>query len=193
MQYIIGLGNPGSRYKGSRHNVGFEVVDAVASRLRLVLREGKGDYLIAEGSFDGGDVVLIKPLTYMNGSGSAVLDVRERFDAPLEQLLLVCDDFQLPLGMLRLRTTGSDGGHNGLYSVIYHLQSESFPRLRCGIASASVPGDKSLMAEFVLEQFTKEEQPAATAMINKAADACLFLLQHGLTKTMNAFNTKQTT
>lgn len=192
MHCIIGLGNPGSRYEGTRHNIGFEVVDRIAHELRLNFKAGKGEHLIAQGSFGDIQRALIKPLTYMNESGTAVSDVREMFDIRLEELLIVCDDFQLPLGQLRLRPNGSDGGHNGLYSVIYQLQSDQFPRLRCGIASATMPQDKSLMADFVLETFTKEELPAVKDMIERATEASLSVIRDGLTKAMNVYNTKQT-
>jgi len=139
MVCIIGLGNPEKRYEGTRHNLGFEVLDCLAERLRTPFKEGKGEYLLASGEVGDVSVGLVKPLTFMNESGVAVADVAERFEVPLDQLIVVCDDFQLPLGHLRVRQKGSDGGHNGLYSIIYHLQSDLFPRIRCGIASPSMP------------------------------------------------------
>ncbi len=190
MHCIVGLGNPGSQYEGTRHNLGYEVVDEIAQALKLRFKEDAGEYLLASGTVDDHPLSLIKPLTYMNESGSAVLDVRERYEIPIEHLLVVCDDFQLPLGRLRLRPRGSDGGHNGLYSIIYHLQSEQFPRLRCGIASASTPKDKSLMAMYVLEPFTRQELPEVKAMKQRAKEACLTFVQSGLTTAMNLFNSK---
>ena len=165
MFFVIGLGNPERRYTGTRHNVGFEVVDSIAQELRMQLKPGRGEFLIAQGSFRDHLLVLVKPQTYMNESGLAVMEIQDHFGAKNEDLLVVCDDFQLPLGHLRLRLRGSDGGHNGLYSIIYHLQSEDFPRLRCGIASATMPTDKDLMAEFVLSRFTSEELPLVNEMI----------------------------
>jgi PTH1 family peptidyl-tRNA hydrolase len=190
MHCIVGLGNPGSQYEGTRHNLGFDVADEIANALHLRFKAGKGEYLLATGTVDDRPLILIKPLTYMNESGSAVLDVQEEYKIPIERLLIVCDDFQLPLGQLRLRPRGSDGGHNGLYSIIYHLQSDQFPRLRCGIASASTPKDKSLMATYVLEPFTREELPAVEAMKRRAKEACLTFVQRGLTPAMNLFNSK---
>jgi PTH1 family peptidyl-tRNA hydrolase len=128
----------------------------------------------------------------MNDSGVAVADVAQRFEVPLDQLIVVCDDFQLPLGQLRVRLKGSDGGHNGLYSVIYHLQSDLFPRIRCGIASPSMPKEKDRMADFVLEGFEPAEMPIVREMIGKAADASLLAIQRGLTAAMNEFNKKVT-
>ncbi|MGH2568737.1 MAG: aminoacyl-tRNA hydrolase, partial [Bacteroidota bacterium] len=120
--FFIGLGNPGSQYDGTRHNIGFDVVDSLAGALKIRFKPGTGEYLEARGFFGDTEVGLAKPLTYMNNSGSAVMEIQERYHLPLDRLLIICDDFWLPLGTLRLRTKGSDGGHNGLYSIIYHLQ-----------------------------------------------------------------------
>lgn len=190
MLSIVGLGNPGSRYEGSRHNLGFEVVDDVARACNAAFKPGRGEYLVAETRLDGTTFLLVKPLTYMNESGSAVLDIQSRYDVRIDEFLIVCDDFQLPLGYLRVRAGGSDGGHNGLYSIIYHLQSDSFPRLRCGIASQAIPDEQSLMARFVLEPFAPDERPAVKIMVQRAKDACLCVVREGLQQAMNQFNTK---
>jgi PTH1 family peptidyl-tRNA hydrolase len=192
MVCIIGLGNPERRYEGTRHNLGFDVLDCLADRLRTPFKEGKGEYLLASCEVGEAPVKLVKPMTYMNDSGVAVADVAQRFEVPLDQLIVVCDDFQLPLGQLRVRLKGSDGGHNGLYSVIYHLQSDLFPRIRCGIASPSMPKEKDRMADFVLEGFEPAEMPIVREMIGKAADASLLAIQRGLTAAMNEFNKKVT-
>ncbi|MBI4428157.1 MAG: aminoacyl-tRNA hydrolase [Ignavibacteriales bacterium] len=188
MFFLVGLGNPGSEYFGTRHNFGFEVVDNIGLQLRLRWKEGKGDYLFAVGSLKGVEFCVAKPLTYMNNSGEAVADIVSRFAVPLGNLLIVCDDFQLPLGVLRMRPDGSDGGHNGLYSIIYQLQTDQFPRLRCGIGSPTMPADKELMSRFVLEQFEPAELAQAKEMANRAKDACLSFIEHGIDKTMNQFN-----
>jgi len=188
MQFIIGLGNPENWYEGTRHNVGFAVVNRLAEYLNIGFRPGRGEFLLAKGVYQGHPLVLAKPLTYMNESGIAAAEIREQFDAALNELLVVCDDFQLPLGRLRLRLSGSGGGHNGLYSIIYHLQSEDFPRLRCGIASAIMPKEKTSMAEFVLDRFADDERPVASDMLNRAKDACLSIVFDGLEKTMSKIN-----
>ena len=190
MFFVIGLGNPEKRYIGTRHNIGFDVVDCLAQELRMQFKPGRGEFLIAQGSFRDQQVSLVKPLTFMNESGVAVMEIRDQFEATNDELLVVCDDFQLPIGKLRLRLRGSDGGHNGLYSIIYHLQSDEFPRLRCGIASPAMPTDKNLMADFVLARFTAEELPVVDEMTNQAKDACLLALTDGVTKAMNVFNKK---
>jgi len=189
---IMGLGNPEKRYEETRHNLGFDVVECLAERLRLPFKDGKGEYRAARGEAAGSPVVLIKPMTYMNESGVAAVEACEQYEIPLERLFVICDDFQLPLGNLRLRLKGSDGGHNGLYSVIYHLQSDCFPRLRCGIASPSMPKEKDRMAEFVLDRFETDELLIVRQMIEKAADASLLAIQRGLTAAMNEFNKKVT-
>ena len=188
MHYLVGLGNPGQEYQYTRHNIGFDILDAVAERLKAHYKPGKGDFEIGFGSFKNSELALVKPLTYMNNSGEAILDIRNRYDVPLERFLVLCDDFQLPLGQLRLRPEGSDGGHNGLYSIIYHLKSTSFPRLRCGIASEHLPTDKRLMAQYVLEPFGQDERAAVRSMVHRAAEASLSFVTDGIQKTMNQFN-----
>jgi peptidyl-tRNA hydrolase, PTH1 family len=190
MVVIIGLGNPGKQYAHTRHNVGFRVVDALADRLKCAFRPGKGEFVAATGSLNDDTIVLAKPVTSMNESGIAVKDIVDRFEVALESILVVVDDFQIPLGSLRLRPSGSDGGHNGLYSIIYHLQSETFPRLRCGIGSARMPAEKSFMADFVLTKFTADEETIFAEMVDRAADACLSFAGDGIDKTMSLFNRK---
>lgn len=188
MLFIVGLGNPGDEYANTRHNLGFDVVDGIAREIEARFQEGKGDYLVAFGSFKNREIGLAKPLTYMNNSGEAVSDVIDRFVVPLDQLLIVCDDFQLPLGTLRLRPGGSDGGHNGLASIIFQLQTDEFPRLRCGIGVETMPKDKSVMSGFVLEQFSAFERPIVNTMKTRAKDACKSFIEHGIDKTMNVYN-----
>jgi PTH1 family peptidyl-tRNA hydrolase len=188
MQWIIGLGNPGKRYEGTRHNVGFAVVERLADELHAPLRAGRGEFLWAQGEYRDRQLGLVKPMTFMNESGIAAAEIGEQFKVTLGDLLVVCDDFQLPLGRLRLRPSGSDGGHNGLYSIIYHLQSEDFARLRCGIGSEHAPKEKSSMAEFVLDPFAEDERPAADQMVQQAKEACLSVVVDGVEKTMNMIN-----
>jgi len=187
---LVGLGNPGGDYTGTRHNLGFEVIDLLAKRLRTGFRPGKGQFVFGSSSFQSNEIVLVKPTTYMNNSGEAILDIRDRYDVPLDRFLIICDDFQLPLGQLRLRADGSDGGHNGLSSVIYHLKSNSFPRLRCGIASEHMPSDKGLMAAYVLTPFTHAERPHADEMVSRASEASLAFVVSGIAHAMNQFNQK---
>ncbi len=185
---IVGLGNPGSQYEGTRHNLGFDIVDHLALHLKITFKAGSGEYYVAGGQVDDVRVILLKPVTYMNNSGEAVGDAADRFDVPPSHILVVCDDFQLPIGTLRLRTGGSDGGHNGLYSVIYHLQTEAFPRLRCGIAGDSLPEEKALRSTYVLEPFAENERRMVNHMIARASEAALFTVTNGIDEAMNRFN-----
>lgn len=188
MYFIVGLGNPGFEYEETRHNVGFRVIDGLAERLGSKLFAGRGDYLIGFTTYHGKKVGLVKPTTYMNNSGLAVLDLIERFKASNENILVVCDDLDLPLGTIRLRQRGSDGGHNGLYSIIYHIQKQNFPRLRCGIAGPTLPKNKTERAQYVLSVFETEELPIVNEMILKARSACLTFISEGISMAMNKYN-----
>lgn len=185
---VVGLGNPGSEYEHTRHNVGFRVVDTLCERFRWQLQPGRGDYLEARGNLGGGKLLLIKPMTYMNNSGQAVKELMENSGTHLSEVLVVYDDLALPLGTLRARSKGSDGGHNGVYSIIYHLNSNEFPRIRCGIRTETMP-PKEAMAGFVLSPFDKGEMPLAAEMIQRAADAVAEFVTSGIARTMNRFNT----
>lgn len=185
---VVGLGNPGSEYDQTRHNVGFLVVDALCKRLQWQLRRGKGNHVEAAGHVKGKKLLLIKPMTYMNNSGQTVRDLVEEVGAHLSKVLVVYDDLALPLGTLRVRSKGSDGGHNGVYSIIYHLNSNEFPRIRCGIRKEVMP-TKHEMAGFVLSPFDREERLVVADMIARAADAVLEFVTSGIARTMNKYNT----
>ncbi len=189
MVLVVGLGNPGRTYERTRHNVGFMVVDALAEEWRTVFHPGRGEFWLAECSLNQRDVILLKPTTFMNESGIAVAEAVGQFACTPDEILAVCDDFQLPLGTLRLRPQGSDGGHNGLASVIYHLQTDAFPRLRCGIGTPATPADGSAKAGFVLEPFTADELPDVRDMVLRARDACTSTITDGLSLAMSRFNT----
>ncbi|MDZ7360281.1 MAG: aminoacyl-tRNA hydrolase [candidate division KSB1 bacterium] len=179
---IVGLGNPGPRYANTRHNVGFKVVERLAERLQLSFRPGKGDYLLASGA----TILLMKPLTFMNNSGLAVRHAADDFGLECSRILIVLDDHQLPLGKLRLRTSGSDGGHNGLASVIQHLGTQEIPRLRLGIGAEFAKGE---MADYVLSAFSKEEQKRLPEIYDRAVEAALSFINDGVQQAMNKFNT----
>jgi len=184
---IVGLGNVGREYEETRHNVGFMIVDEISSRLKKKFSPGKGEYYQSEISQAGEEVVLIKPTTFMNDSGIAVKDAVDRFGILLEDLLVVYDDFNIPLTKLRLRKGGSDGGHNGVYSIIYHLSDDGFPRLRCGIGTDKVVPGKD-MVDFVLSKFGAEEIPGVSRMVKNAADAAFVFINEGIETAMNRFN-----
>ncbi|MGA7161542.1 MAG: aminoacyl-tRNA hydrolase [Bacteroidota bacterium] len=189
-QCVVGLGNPGRRYATTRHNVGFNVVASLSLFMRSSMREGRGDFLFSECALERHRFLLATPSTYMNESGTALHQIMEQFNLAVSDLLIVVDDFQLPLGTLRIRENGSDGGHNGLASVVYHLQTENIRRLRVGIAGASCPVEerKELMAAYVLSPFDKGEAQQAAIMITHARDAVLSAITHGIQFAMNNFN-----
>ena len=163
------------------------VVDELCRRLGVRLRPGRGDFWYAAAGEEDGAIVLVEPVTYMNGSGTAVLEAVQQFALPLSDVVVVVDDFALPLGTLRIRPGGSDGGHNGLASIIYNLQSDQFARVRCGIRKESMP-PKELAADFVLSPFDPEEMAAVTSMTGRAADAVEEIHRSGLERAMGLFN-----
>ena len=185
MYVIAGLGNPGENYRNTRHNLGFRVVDQLAGTLGISFSGGKGPYLQARGDYGAKEILLVKPLTFMNLSGQALFNVLERFPVPLSQLLVICDDFNLPLGRIRLRPGGSDGGHRGLASIIYSLGSEDFPRLRLGIDGERVTANHQ---DFVLSPFKTQEEEAVGSLIDRAAEAVLCFLKEGTQKAMSLYN-----
>ena len=154
MRVILGIGNPGSKYSGTRHNIGFDIIDHLAEKWKLEFSTSKKDYYFTGGNINASRFMLVKPSTYVNLSGIAAEQVIGEYEIGLEDLLIVCDDINLGLGKIRLRTSGGDGGHNGIVSLIYNLESDQFPRLRFGIGSDFENG---LMSDYVLEKFSKDE------------------------------------
>ena len=180
---VLGLGNPGERYRGTRHNLGFRVVRELAGRLNLRVDRVECNALV--GATD--DLLLAMPQTYMNRSGYAARCLVERHEIEAENLLVVYDDVELPLGRLRLRKGGGPGGHRGMESVIHNLKTEQVPRLRLGIRPEGASGPDDLV-EFVLEPFQADERPAVAALIERAAEACRAWLELDIETVMNRFN-----
>jgi PTH1 family peptidyl-tRNA hydrolase len=184
MKMVAGLGNPGSKYRGTRHNVGFEVLDTVASRHRLAFDSAPAEALMARWRNPDGDVLLVKPLTFMNGSGQAIGELLRYFKIAQDDLLVVVDEVQLPLGRLRARARGSAGGHNGLKSVIAQI-GQDFARLRLGVGRGD---DRRDLADHVLARFDMDEADEAERMTVRAADAAEMFVTDGIASVMNAFN-----
>lgn len=185
MYAIVGLGNPGRRYQRSRHNVGFRVIDELSSRLNIGLMAGGEDYCFGAGSYQQAGFFIVKPLTYMNSSGIAVAQIVEEHSLPLGHLLVVCDDCNLPLGKIRIRRSGNDGGHKGLASIIDRLCTEAFPRLRVGTGRPP-PGVE--LIDYVLGEFSAEEEVVIREAVLRATEAVLCILSDGLEQAMNAYN-----
>jgi PTH1 family peptidyl-tRNA hydrolase len=190
MKCVIGLGNPGEQYGATRHNVGLRVVDSLATLLAVDLQKGRGDFRFARCTDRGDCFLIVAPLTFMNESGRAVEQAMRQFNLSSSDIMIVYDDFQLPLGTLRIRKEGTDGGHNGLASITYHLQTENIPRLRVGIAGKNCPTEnkKELMARYVLSEFDNDELTKAEEMIGHARTATLSWVHKGIGHAMNNYN-----
>lgn len=187
MKLVVGLGNPGTRYRGTLHNIGFDVVDELARRHAVSFGAAPGDALIARIRTVGLDVVLVKPLTFMNASGRAVGDLQRFFKVDFGDLLIVADDVNLPLGQLRIRTGGSAGGHNGLKSIIEQLGTTAVPRLRVGVGRGDPRRD---LASHVLARASVDESERLKAAAALAADAVETTVAEGIAQAMNRFNNK---
>jgi len=189
MKIVVGIGNPGTGYARTRHNIGFRVLDEVALRAdaRCSKRRFRGK--LGQMKVGGEQVLLLKPQTYVNESGLSVAAAVRWYDCGLPDVLVVCDDFELPLGVIRIRRSGSAGGHNGLASVIQWLGGEGFPRMRLGIGGEGV----SYGRQFVLSPFRAEEKETAEEMVSRAADAVSVWMRDGIERCMNEFNGKPVT
>lgn len=182
---IVGLGNPGAEYAGTRHNVGFEVIDALAERTGVGLESGRHRALCGWGSHRGYPFGLAKPLTYVNRSGQAVRGLLNEHQLEPNELLVIVDDLHLDLGTIRLRPKGGSGGHNGLEDIAEGLGTTAFPRLRIGIGQDFARGQQ---VDYVLSPFAPDEREVMDAAVKRASDAALAFVVEGVTTAMNRFN-----
>ena len=183
---VVGLGNPGDKYENTRHNVGFLTVDELAERARVPVQRLKHRALTNTVELGGARVLLMKPVTYMNLSGEAVGEAARFYKIPPERVLVISDDVSLPIGKLRIRKGGSAGGHNGLKSIIQHLGTDQFPRVRMGVGQKPHP-DYDL-ADWVLGKFQGEDKKVMDEAVKRAADAVECILKEGADRAMNRFN-----
>lgn len=183
IQTVIGLGNPGEEYKRTRHNLGYRVVDELAQRWGTAIRMRGRHFVYAEATLEERPILLAKPTRYMNRSGLAWLELAERFNIAIEQTVVVCDDLNLTLGRLRIRSKGSDGGHNGLASILEAAGTECIPRLRLGIGEPV--GD---WVDFVLSPFEADERLLVERIVSVAADAVQITITKGIVCAMDQFN-----
>ncbi|MBN1870170.1 MAG: aminoacyl-tRNA hydrolase [Candidatus Omnitrophica bacterium] len=189
MRLIVGLGNPGKDYEHTRHNLGFLVVRRLAEKLRLKFsRSSLTKGMTAKGVFEGETLWLLAPLTYVNDSGVAVSQFMSKKDLSSDDILVVCDDFHLDFEQIRLRARGSDGGHNGLSSVIQHLGTEEFARLRMGIGC---PPDSRDTVDYVLGEFKKTEEARLKGFVDEAVSCCLIWLRQGINAAMGRHNRRK--
>ncbi|CAN5640969.1 aminoacyl-tRNA hydrolase [soil metagenome] len=191
MKLIFGLGNPGAKYELTRHNIGFIIIDLFAQKHQADFKPGKGDWYEAAIKINDEDVRLIKPTTYMNNSGVAVKEITDKLNdeanSRIKDVLIVYDDIYLKLGTIRLRGSGSDGGHNGIKSINYHLNTDEYPRMRVGIGTEKeVP--KEDMIDFVLGKFSSDEIETIKKMMPVYFDCLKSFTETSLLNTMNSFN-----
>ena len=183
---VVGLGNPGDKFENTRHNIGFMVADRLAEELRIPVQKLKFKALTNTAELGGQKLLLMKPVTFMNLSGEAVRPAADFYKVPPDHILVISDDTALPAGKLRIRKNGSAGGHNGLKSIIQHLGTDQFPRLRIGVGEKPHPDYD--MADWVLGKFQGEDKKAIDAAVKRACDAVECILSQGLDKGMNRFN-----
>lgn len=185
MHVIVGIGNPGSKYKSNRHNVGFQFLDYFAEKKSLNFKASKYNYFYSEGEFSDKPFVLVKPDTYVNLSGSAVLNCAKYYSVDLKDILVVVDDINLDIATIRIRKSGGDGGHNGLNSIIYHLNSNEFPRLRIGIGNNFSKGS---LPDYVLSDFNKDEQMKLKTAFDLSSQLSVSFVDNGFGQMLNTFS-----
>ena len=182
---IVGLGNPGEKYARTRHNLGFLALDLLAERQKLKVNRIKYKALVAETEFGGARCLLMKPQTYMNLSGEAVREAAQFYKIPADHVLVIYDDVSLPVGKLRVRPSGSAGGHNGIKNIIAHLGTQDFPRIKIGTGA---PGEGGDMIDWVIGVPSQAERKVLVESFEKAIQAAECIIEHGCQKAMNDFN-----
>ena len=186
MYLIAGLGNPDKKYEATRHNIGFETIDLLAHKTGIKLSKLKHKAVWGDGIIGGEKVIIAKPQTYMNLSGESIRDIASFYKIPPENIIIVCDDINIELGRVRIRPKGSDGGHNGLKSIIYQLASDEFVRIRMGVGAPK--GEHYNLADYVLGRFSKEEIEILTPTANRVTEAIEAIIREGVSSAMNKYN-----
>ncbi len=186
MYLIAGLGNPEKKYEATRHNIGFETIDLFVHKTGIKLNKIKHKAVFGDGIVAGEKVIVAKPQTYMNLSGESIRDIVNFYKIPVENVIIVCDDINIELGRIRIRPKGSDGGHNGLKSIIYQLGNDNFVRIRMGVGAPK--GEHYNLADYVLGRFSKEEVEILTPTANRVVDAIETIIKNGVSDAMNKFN-----
>ena len=183
---IAGLGNPGKEYEKTRHNVGFIALDYLAEKMNIKMGKLKFKAIMGEGFIAGSKCILLKPQTYMNLSGESIRDAAEFYKVPPENIIVIYDDVALEPGKVRIRPSGSAGGHNGMKSIIYLLNSDKFPRVRFGVGAPSHD-----MVNHVLGHFNEEDGVSVTRAIKKSDEIIETIIRHGISEAMNRYNNKE--
>ncbi len=188
MFVILGIGNPGKKYDGTRHNIGFIAMDYMSAYYGIKINKIKHKALIGEGTIGGEKVILVKPQTYVNLSGESLREILAYYKIPVENVIVIHDDVSLDCGKLRIRKKGSDGGHNGLKSIIYQLKSDEFARIKIGVGAPPAGYD---MADWVLGHFSKEETSHLSKLVDCVVEEVVpKIMQNGAESAMNQFNGK---
>ena len=182
----MGLGNPGKEYERTRHNAGWRAIDLLAQKLGCKIDKAKFQGLYGQTTYHGGKLLLLKPLTYMNLSGRSVLQLSAYFQIPPQRIIVLFDDISLEPGRLRIRADGSAGGHNGIKSIIAEVGSQDFPRVKIGVGAKAHPEQD--LADWVLSAFSASEEKALTSALERAADAALCIIEHGVPEAANRYN-----
>ena len=183
MFLIVGLGNPGSQYEDTRHNIGFKVIDNIAKEYNIEINRQKFKGMCGEGFINGEKVILLKPTTYMNLSGESIREVLDFYKLSNEDVLVIYDDISLDVGRLRIREKGSAGGHNGIKSIIAHLRTDIFPRIKVGVGQPDVD-----LVNYVLGKFTKEEMEVLSESIDASTKAAKEIISSDVKTAMNIYN-----
>lgn len=187
MYIIAGLGNPTREYEATRHNIGFDAITRISDDYGIPLNMKKHKAICGTGYIEGQKVILAQPQTYMNLSGESIRELSDFYKVPAENIIIIYDDICLDVGQLRVRAKGSAGGHNGIKSIISHLGTQEFPRIRVGVGNKPDGWD---LADYVLGRFPKEEQPIVRFALERASKACTDLIVQGMEYTMNQYNRK---
>ena len=188
MKIIVGLGNPEKKYENTRHNIGFAAIDYIAEKVGININTGKYKALIGSGYIEGEKVLLAKPQTYMNLSGESLRPIMDFYKLEPEDFLIIFDDIDLDVGRLRIRRKGSAGGHNGIKSIISHLGSMEFPRIKIGVGAKPKGYD---LADYVLGHFSKEDQAILSERMDDVCDAAKLIVSGDITEAMNRHNNKK--
>ncbi len=183
---IVGLGNPGKQYERTRHNCGFRAMDILAQKLGCKVDKGKFQGLYGQTTYAGNKLFLLKPQTFMNLSGRSVLQLSAYYSIPPQRIIVLFDDISLNVGRLRTRSDGSAGGHNGIKSIISELGSQDFPRVKIGVGGK--PHEDADLTDWVLSVFSSNEEKALESALERAADAALCIIDHGVAETANRYN-----
>lgn len=185
MYFIVGLGNPGDKYENTRHNMGFLTIDYLSRKFDIKVKKLKFKSLYGQGEISGQKVMLIKPQTYMNSSGEAIRELKNYYNFDMDKLIVIVDDIDINFGTIRIKAKGSSGSHNGMKSIIYNLVDDSFPRIKIAVGKKPEYMD---LANFVLSGFTEKEVEIIRDEIALASDAVEMILDSGVEKAMNKFN-----